>query len=94
MGSVLLAAGTANAASISGDIVQISTNGVIVTVWVKPANFTAVPTYVWSVTTNNLGIAASIGSALHKSVQFNTTTACAATGSVRSCGAINTVIIN
>ena len=94
-GSVLLAAGTANAASISGDIVQITTNGAIVTVWVKPANFSAVPTYVWSATTNNLVIAASIGSGLNRSVQLTTSAAaCAPAGSVRPCGAITALSIN
>jgi hypothetical protein len=93
-GSALLAAGTVNAAGISGDVVQMSTNGVVVTVWVKPANFTAVPTYVWSVTTNNLVIAATLGSALHKSVQMTTSANCATTGAVRACGAISAVTVN
>jgi hypothetical protein len=94
VGSALLAAGTVNAATISGDIVQISTNGAIVTVWVRPTNFSAVPTYVWSVTTNNLVIAASIGSGINKSAQLTTSAACAGTGSIRSCGTITSVRIN
>lgn len=95
VGSALLAAGAVNAASISGNVVQMSTNGTTVTIWVKPANFTAVPSYVWSVTTNNLVIAATLGSALHKSVQMTTSLAtCATTGAVRNCGAIRTVTVN
>jgi hypothetical protein len=97
-GSALLAAGTVNAALIDGNIVQISTNlaGNTITFWVKPASFGAIPAFVYSVTTNNLIIGASLGSALNRSVRLNTSAACgAAVAGVRSCGSIiNIVFIN
>jgi hypothetical protein len=90
-GSALLAAGTVNAAAISGDIVQISVNPAAanpVTFLVKPANFGAVPDFVYSVTTTNLIIAGSLGGALNRSVRLTTSAPCLGAGSIRSCGSI------
>ena len=93
-GSALLAMGSVSAANFSGEIVQISTNGAVITVWVKPSNFSAVPIFVYSATTDNLIIGASLGSSLNRNVSMTTSGACAGTGSVRPCGAVTLITIN
>jgi hypothetical protein len=88
-GSALLSAGTANSATIWGEVVLYYSDATWGYVFVKPSNVWGIPSYLWWARTNDPELGNRIPGLLHKTVYLNTTAAsCAAAGAYRYCGDI------